>query len=77
MVNRVLKHDGYFMTYFHPWEFVDHPKEIRKYLLPIVNRNIGKNMCTRLDKLITHYKSQGQDFDTLENFVVSYKKKGN
>ena len=21
LVNRVLKHDGYFVTYFHPWEF--------------------------------------------------------
>ena len=29
LVNRVLKHDGYFVTYFHPWEFYplgEHPE---------------------------------------------------
>lgn len=71
--NQILKHDGYFMTYFHPWEFVDHPNNIKKYMLPIVNHNNGTNMCKRLDKLIKYFKEQGRHFATFETFMLSYK----
>lgn len=62
----ILKHDGYFMTYFHPWEFVDHPCDIRKYMLPIVTHNIGQKMCIRLENLIKMFKLHSKcDFATL------------
>ena len=77
MAMQILKSDGYFMTYFHPWEFVNHPKEIRKYMLPIVNHNNGTNMCMRLDRLIKYFKDQGQDFVTFSEFMLSYKQEGN
>ena len=38
LVNRVLKHDGYFVTYFHPWEFYplgEHPE----FKMPFIIRN--------------------------------------
>ena len=76
MAKQILKNDGYFMTYFHPWEFVNHPANIRKYMLPIVNHNNGTNMCLRLDRLIKYFKAQGQDFVTFSDFMLSYKQKG-
>ncbi|MDO5329288.1 MAG: polysaccharide deacetylase family protein [Coriobacteriia bacterium] len=65
----VLKHDGYFMTYFHPWEFVDHPAEIRKYMLPIVTHNIGQKMVDRLERLIIMFKDKGQEFAPLKEML--------
>lgn len=63
------------MTYFHPWEFVNHPKEIKKYMLPIVNYNNGTDMCRRLDSLIKYCKSKNERFSTIsywaENIHVS------
>ena len=64
------------MTYFHPWEFVDHPDNIKKYMLPIVNHNNGSKMCLRLDNLIKHFKEQGESFSTFTDFMLSYKQKG-
>lgn len=64
----IAKRDGYFMTYFHPWEFVDHPKNIQKYMLPIVTHNNGKNMCERLDSLIKFFKVRRQQFGTFSQY---------
>lgn len=68
----IIKKDGYFTTYFHPWEFVDHPKEIQKCMLPIVNHNNGTNMCRKLDKLIKHFKSANHSFNTYSCFAYNY-----
>lgn len=76
MAKQIINHDGYFMTYFHPWEFVDHPENIKKYMLPIVNHNNGNKMCLRLDNLIKHFKEQGESFSTFTDFMLSYKQKG-
>lgn len=65
MAMSVLKHDGYFTTYFHPWEFVDHPAKIKKYMLPIVRYNNGTKMCNRLGSLIDFFKKNDQEFCTI------------
>ena len=71
MVRRVLRHDGYFVTYFHPWEFYDlkaHPE----YKMPfIIRNNSGEAMVKRLDRLIKMLKKRGEAFVTYAEFVDS------
>jgi len=67
----VLRHDGYFVTYFHPWEFYDlkaHPE----YKMPfIIRNNSGEAMVRRLDRLIKMLKKRGETFVTYAEFVDS------
>lgn len=69
MVRRTLQHDGYFVTYFHPWEFYElreHP-ELR---IPFIIRNhSGQQMCQRLDRLIKMLKAKGETFASFQDFV--------
>ena len=69
MANRVLKHDGYFVTYFHPWEFYplnEHPE----FKMPFIIRNhSGKGMEERLDLLIRNFKEKRADFLTYSEFA--------
>ncbi len=69
LVHRVLKHDGYFVTYFHPWEFFplsEHPE----FKMPFIIRNhSGKGMEDRLNRLIQNLKMSGYDFLTFSEFV--------
>ena len=69
LVNRVLKHDGYFVTYFHPWEFYplgEHPE----FKMPFIIRNhSGKGMEERLDVLIRKLKEKGYAFMTYSEFA--------
>lgn len=64
MVLRTLKHDGYFNSYFHPWEFYDiaeHPE----YKLPwIIRHNSGRAHCKRLDSVIKYLLAHGAEFST-------------
>lgn len=72
MVRRVLKHDGYFVTYFHPWEFYElkvHPE----FKLPfIITRNSGKKLECRLDRLIKMLKERKHQFITFKDFTEKY-----
>lgn len=69
LVRRVLKKDGYFVTYFHPWEFYElkaHPE----FKIPfIIKRNSGLDMVKRLDKLVKMLKKNGHEFITYKEFV--------
>ncbi|MBO6110517.1 MAG: polysaccharide deacetylase family protein [Methanobrevibacter sp.] len=69
LVRRVLKKDGYFVTYFHPWEFYElkaHPE----FKIPfIIKRNSGMDMVKRLDKLVKMLKKNGHEFITYKEFV--------
>ena len=69
LVRRVLKIDGYFVTYFHPWEFYelkDHPE----FKMPFIIRNhSGHEMTKRLDNLIKMLKRKGYEFITYDEFV--------
>ena len=66
-----LRHDGYLVTYFHPWEFYElneHPE----FGLPfIVRNNSGWGMIKRLDRWIASFKSEGASFITYSEFADS------
>ena len=69
MVRRVVNHDGYFVTYFHPWEFYE-LKEHPEFKMPfIIRNNSGIKMQQRLDCLIKMLKSKGCEFITYSEFV--------
>ena len=69
LVRRVLKHDGYFVTYFHPWEFYD-LKEHPEFKMPFIIKNhSGREMAGRLDKLIKMLKAHGHEFITYTEFT--------
>ena len=69
MVRRVLAKDGYFVTYFHPWEFYD-LREHPELKMPFIIRNhSGRQMCDRLDRLIRMLKQHGHEFGTYTPFA--------
>ena len=68
LTKRVLKHDGYFVTYFHPWEFYD-LKQHPEFKMPFIIRNhSGREMVERLDKLIKMLKANKHEFITYKDF---------
>ena len=74
MVRRVLSHDGYFVTYFHPWEFYD-LKEHPEFKMPFIIRNhSGREMMERLDRLVKMLKDRGHEFITYTEFY--HRKRG-
>lgn len=75
MVRRVLRHDGYFVTYFHPWEFYD-LKEHPEFKMPFIIRNhSGRQMMERLDALIRMLKERNHTFVTYTPFAKEQKAK--
>ena len=69
LVRRVLRHDGYFVTYFHPWEFYE-LREHPEFRMPfIIRNNSGAAMVARLDRLIKMLKGRGHHFITFNEFV--------
>lgn len=69
LVRRVLRHDGYFTTYFHPWEFYA-LKEHPEFRMPFIIRNhSGKQLEQRLDRLIKMLKARGGEFSTYTPFA--------
>ena len=69
LVRRVVNHDGYFVTYFHPWEFYD-LKDHPEFKMPFIIKNhSGQEMVQRLDRLIKMLKSRQQTFITYKEFA--------
>ena len=70
-MRRTLKHDGYFVTYFHPWEFFD-LKEHPEFKIPFIIKNhSGREMMQRLDRFIKMLRKQENEFITFNEFVNS------
>ena len=70
LVRRTLKHDGYFVTYFHPWEFYD-LKEHPELKMPFIIRNhSGREHMQRLDHVIKMLKKRGEEFGLFTEFVI-------
>lgn len=70
LVRRTLKHDGHFVTYFHPWEFYplgEHPELKMPY---IIRNHAGNDMLHRLSTLIRDLKGRGQSFVTFHEFTT-------
>ena len=69
LVRRTLKHDGFFNTYFHPWEFV-RILHVPEYGVPfLIGHNTGKPMQKRLRHLIQTLKAEGAVFITYHEFA--------
>jgi hypothetical protein len=74
MVRRTLKHDGYFVTYFHPWEFYE-LKEHPEFKMPFIIKNhSGRQMMERLDCLVKMLLKGGHTFVTFTEFMNQVKK---
>ncbi|MBQ3306474.1 polysaccharide deacetylase family protein [Candidatus Saccharibacteria bacterium] len=58
-----LKKTGYFVTYFHPWEFT---RELSSFdIVPgYIKRNSGEKLERRLESVIKTLKSSGHEFRT-------------
>lgn len=71
------KHDGQFVTYFHPWEFYqlgEHP-ELK---MPFIIRNhAGEALAQRLGELIRMFKAEGAEFVTYTEFTERWKANNN
>ena len=73
MVRRTLRHDGYFVTYFHPWEFYE-LREHPELKMPFIIRNhSGLQLCQRLTRLIKMLKAEGATFGTFTEFVEKHR----
>jgi len=72
LTHRILRHDGYFNTYFHPWEFYElgaHP-ELK---MPFIIRNhAGQGMYDRLKTIIKDLQQQGCEFITYGEFAEQH-----
>ena len=69
LVKRTLRHDGYFNTYFHPWEFVS-IYGVPEYGVPyVIGHNAGEPMQHRLLHLIRTLKAEDAEFITYNEFV--------
>ena len=70
LTRQVLRHDGYFTTYFHPWEFYElgeHPE----MKMPLHTcHNSGQKMADRLDRLIKMLLRRGHEFITYMEFAL-------
>ena len=63
LVKRTLRHDGFFMTYFHPWEFSSLSERAAELKVPhIIRLNLGRPMVGRLDRLIAALERTGAAF---------------
>lgn len=73
LVLRTLHHDGYFNTYFHPWEFVAirGEEETVPYGIPyVIGHRCGRPMQQRLEHLIDVLQQDGAEFVTYSEFVA-------
>lgn len=66
---RTLKHDGYFVTYFHPWEFYPLNKHPELKLPFIIRNHSGEGMEQRLNDFIRYFKKREKAFITFAAFT--------
>lgn len=69
MVRRTLKHDGYFVTYFHPWEFYELKEHPELKMSFIIKNHSGMEHVRRLDHVIKMLKGRGEEFVTFSTFT--------
>ncbi len=70
MAKMALKRDGYFATYFHPWEFANLSKE--SAVPGYIKKNSGDKLVSRLDYLVKELKKKNC-FETYEEFAKNGK----
>lgn len=73
MARRIHAHDGYFATYFHPWEFYDLHSLAPDIKIPLpIRHRSGEGMRQALDALIADAKKRGIEFGTYRELAQSY-----
>ena len=70
LIKRTLKHDGYFNTYMHPWEFFQLTEHPEWKVQGIIRMNCGQKLKKRLDLLIKELKKTGVPFVTYKDFAL-------
>ena len=73
LCNRTLKHDGHFVTYFHPWEFYPLGEHPELKIIYITRHNAGIGMEKRLESLIRNFKEGGHKFVTYKEYRDTFK----
>lgn len=72
LVRRTLAHDGYFVTYFHPWEFsatfASEAKALK--VSPLIRCHLGAPMAARLDRLIASLASSETAFVPIRDLLA-------
>ena len=72
LVKRTLNHDGWFMTYFHPWEFSSLSARAGELKVPrLIRFNLGKPMVARLERLIVSLKKTGAAFAPIADTLAA------
>lgn len=69
LCRRTLRHDGYLVTYFHPWEFYQLDEHPELKLPFIIRNNSGRGMISRLDRWIQAFLNEGASFVTFSEFI--------
>lgn len=69
LCRRTLRHDGYLVTYFHPWEYYDLNSRPELNLPYIIRNNSGQEMVRRLDKWVAGFLREGARFVTFTEFI--------
>ena len=66
LVRRTLRHDGFLVTYFHPWEFSSLSERAAELRVPrLVRFNLGAAMLGRLERFILAMQKDGVRFVTI------------
>lgn len=68
------KHDGQFVTYFHPWEFYalnEHPELKMPF---IIKNHCGEALAKRLGELIRMFRKENAEFVTYTEFTDRFGK---
>ena len=67
LARKCVKRDGYFATYFHPWEFADLAGFA---VVPgYIKKNSGVKLVKRLHGLVDSLKAVGYDFATYSEYA--------
>ncbi|MGL4519982.1 MAG: polysaccharide deacetylase family protein [Phocaeicola sp.] len=70
LAHRTLKHDGYFVTYFHPWEFYPLNNHPELKLPSIIRNQSGTGMVKRLGDFVSYFLKRGYAFGTYAEFAI-------
>ena len=70
LARSALKRQGYFATYFHPWEFTDFGGRAVPWY---IRKNSGEKLAERLGWLIRELKQSGAEFIDYQEFVKEWK----
>ena len=73
--HQIIRHDKFFNTYFHPWEFASLKEHKDWTLPPFIRSTSGENMCSRLQRLIDDLKSRGESFGTYKQYLDYFTQK--